>query len=99
VPTGFRCFEGAGCIECGGRGTRGRIAVVEFLHVDDDIRDLVSRQPAVGELRWRALDSGMITMRDSALDHVIEGIIPMSELPRLLPQDRMAPETRGGRRS
>jgi type IV pilus assembly protein PilB len=38
-------------------------------------------------------------MRDSALDHVIEGIIPLSELPRILPRERMAPEVRGGRRS
>jgi hypothetical protein len=33
-------------------------------------------------LRWQALDSGLITMRDSALDHVINGVIPLSELPR-----------------
>ncbi|WP_256663492.1 hypothetical protein [Pseudomonas sp. C27(2019)] len=38
-------------------------------------------------------------MRDSALNHVIEGDIPMSELPRILPKERMAPEVRGGRRS
>ncbi len=99
VPTGFRCYEGRGCVDCGGRGTRGRIAVVEFLHVNDELRDLISRQPAVGEMRWRALDNGLMTMRDSSLDHVIAGVIPMSELPRLLPQDRMAPEQRGGRRS
>jgi type IV pilus assembly protein PilB len=99
VPTGFRCFEGIGCTACNGRGTRGRIAAVEYMHVSDDIRNIISRQPPVGELRWRALDSGLITMRDSALDHVIKGVIPMSELPRILPQDRMAPEVRGGRRS
>lgn len=98
IPGGFRCFEGKGCVDCGGRGTRGRIAVVEYLHVNDDLRDLISSQPAVGEMRWRALDSGLITMRDSALDHVVAGVIPMSELPRLLPRDRMAPEVRGGRK-
>ena len=99
VPIGFRCFEGAGCKECGGRGTRGRIAVVEYMQVSDDIRRVISLQPPVGELRWRALDAGLITMRDSALDHVINGVIPLNELPRILPQERMAPEVRGGRRS
>ena len=99
VPAGFRCFEGRGCKACGGRGTKGRVAVVEYMHANDDIRNLISRQPPVGELRWQALDTGLITMRDSALDHVIHGVIPMSELPRLLPQDRMAPEQRGGRRN
>jgi type IV pilus assembly protein PilB len=98
VPAGFRCFEGSGCSECRGRGTRGRIAIVEYLHVTDAIRRFISTQPSVSELRWQALDSGLITMRDSALDHVIEGIIPLTELPRLLPQERMAPEQRGGLR-
>ena len=97
-PAGFRAYEGRGCAECGGHGTRGRIGIVEYLHVNDAIRNHIARQPPVGELRWRALDSGLITMRDSALDHVIEGVIPLSELPRLLPQERMAPEQRGGQR-
>lgn len=96
IPKGFRCFLGKGCKECGERGTRGRVAVVEYLHANDDIRNAISTRPPVGELRWRALDAGLITMRDSALDHVIDGVIPLSELPRILPQERMAPENRGG---
>src|SRR5690554_4281391 len=99
VPADFRCFEGAGCDKCNGRGTQGRVAIVEYMEVDSDIRNVISSQPPIGELRWRALDAGLITMRDSALDHVIEGLIPMSELPRILPRERMAPEVRGGRRS
>lgn len=98
-PADFRCFEGTGCDQCNGRGTRGRVAIVEYMEVDSDIRNAISSQPPIGELRWRALDAGLITMRDSALDHVIEGIIPLSELPRILPRERMAPEVRGGRRS
>jgi type IV pilus assembly protein PilB len=96
VPAGFRCFAGRGCPDCHGRGTRGRIAIVEYLHVTDAIRRAISTQPSVSELRWQALDTGMITLRDSALDHVIEGVIPLRELTRLLPQERMAPEQRGG---
>src|SRR5690554_5767450 len=70
--------------------------VLSTLHsndaVDSDIRNAISSQPPVGRLRWRAPDSGLVTMRDSALDHVIEGVVPMSELPRILPQERMAPD-------
>lgn len=99
APDHFRCFEGKGCESCSGRGTRGRVAIIEYMAVDDDIRNAISSQPPIGELRWQALDSGLITMRDSALDHVIEGVIPLSELPRILPKERMAPEVRGGRRS
>ncbi|AOY87231.1 protein-L-isoaspartate(D-aspartate) O-methyltransferase [Marinobacter salinus] len=98
-PANFRSFEGEGCDKCNGRGTRGRVAIVEYMEVDSDIRNVISSQPPIGELRWRALDAGLVTMRDSALDHVIEGVIPLSELPRILPRERMAPEVRGGRRS
>ncbi|MCM0611556.1 Flp pilus assembly complex ATPase component TadA [Marinobacter sediminum] len=98
-PANFRSFEGEGCDKCNGRGTKGRVAIVEYMEVDADIRNAISSQPPIGELRWRSLDAGLVTMRDSALDHVIEGIIPLSELPRILPRERMAPEVRGGRRS
>lgn len=76
-----------------------RVAIIEYMEVESDIRNAISSQPPIGELRWRALDAGLVTMRDSALDHVIEGIIPLSELPRIIPRERMAPEVRGGRRS
>lgn len=98
APDDFRCFEGAGCEKCNQRGTRGRVAVVEFLEVNGDIRNSISSRPPIGELRWQALDAGLVTMRDSALDHVIQGVIPLTELPRILPRERMAPEIRGGRR-
>lgn len=98
VPASFRCYEGKGCSHCHDRGTKGRTAVVEFMQVNTDIRNAISRQPPITEIRWQALDAGLITMRDSALDLVINGIIPLSELPKILPQDRMAPEARGGTR-
>ncbi|MCC1497872.1 Flp pilus assembly complex ATPase component TadA [Alcanivorax sp. 1008] len=96
VPDNFRCFVGKGCDQCGQRGTRGRVSVVEYMQVNADFRDIISRQPPLGELRWRALDAGLVTMRDSAVDLVVQGVIPMSELPRILPAERMAPEARGG---
>ncbi|MEP0203016.1 MAG: ATPase, T2SS/T4P/T4SS family [Halioglobus sp.] len=96
TPADFRCYEGTGCDACSGRGTHGRVAVVEFMLVNSEIRDAISQQVAISTLRAIALDSGLATLRDSALDHVISGNIPLSELTRVLPADRMAPEKRGG---
>ena len=45
--------------------------------------------------RMTRAEPGLVTMRDSALDHVIQGNIPLTELPRILPEERMAPEKRG----
>ena len=96
---GVSLFRGRGCPQCNGRGTRGRTAVVEFLQINGELRDVISLQPPLGELRWRALDAGLVTMRDSALELVLQGVIPLSELPRILPEERLAPEQRGGIRS
>jgi type IV pilus assembly protein PilB len=70
---------------------------VEYMQLNTEIRQAISLQYPVAQLRSIALDSGLTTMRDSALNHVIEGLIPLAELPRILPTDRMAPEKRGAR--
>jgi type IV pilus assembly protein PilB len=95
TPDSFHCFEGKGCNACAGRGTKGRVAVVEYMQVNGEIRNAISLKIPVAQLRAIALDSGLTTMRDSALSHVLDGAIPLSELPRILPADRMAPEKRG----
>jgi len=94
TPGSFRSFEGRGCERCNGRGTHGRVAVIEYMEVNSAIRRAISAQPSVEELRRIALDAGLITMRDSAVDHVTQGVVPLSELPRVLPKERMAPDGR-----
>lgn len=96
TPDSFSCFEGSGCGSCGGRGTRGRVGVIEYMQVNSEIRTGIALRYPIAQLRSVALDSGLTTMRDSALNHVIAGNIPLSELRRILPADRMAPEKRGG---
>ncbi|WP_417765173.1 ATPase, T2SS/T4P/T4SS family [Spongiibacter tropicus] len=95
APRHFQTFYGKGCDQCHGTGTKGRVAVIEYLQLNGELRDSISRRIPMGELRAQALDSGLVTMRDSALDHVIQGNIPLTELPRILPEERMAPEKRG----
>jgi type IV pilus assembly protein PilB len=96
TPDNFQCFVGAGCESCNGRGTKGRVAVVEYMQVNAEIRSAIAGREPIAQLRAIALDSGLATMRDSALNHVIAGTIPLSELRRVLPVERMAPEKRGG---
>jgi len=95
TPDNFRCFEGSGCENCSGRGTKGRVAVIEYMQVNSEIRNAIALRVPIAQLRSIALDSGLTTMRDSALNHVIQGTVPLAELPRILPADRMAPEKRG----
>jgi type IV pilus assembly protein PilB len=96
TPDNFQCFVGKGCESCNGRGTKGRVAVVEYMQVNSEIRSAIATREPIARLRAIALDSGLATMRDSALNHVIAGTIPLSEVRRVLPVERMAPEKRGG---
>ncbi|MCB9760018.1 MAG: Flp pilus assembly complex ATPase component TadA [Alphaproteobacteria bacterium] len=90
VPADFRCFAGEGCERCQGRGTLGRVPVVEMLIVNDRLRRAISHRVPVDELRARARAQGMITARERALTLVRSGMIPLAELPRVLTPERMA---------
>lgn len=73
-------FEGTGCIKCNDRGTRGRIAVTEFLPVQARMRRQIAIRDSVEGLREAAADAGIVTLRDTAIRLVAEGVIPQDEL-------------------
>jgi type IV pilus assembly protein PilB len=91
LPAGFQCFDGRGCARCSGTGTRGRIAVIEFLPVGPAIRKAISRRVMLDELRELAQGHGLVSLRDSALELVQKGAIPLSELWDVLSAEQMAP--------
>lgn len=89
-PKDLPVFKGRGCNRCHRRGTLGRIAVFEFLRLGPIIRKAISRRVPVDELREVAIESGSVAMRQSALELVRTGTIPLSEMPWVLPAERMA---------
>src|SRR4026209_1674984 len=73
-------YEGAGCIECGGTGFRGRTAICELLDLTDNIRELIlSRRPS-SEIKKAARDEGMRFLRESAVEQVLKGITTLREI-------------------
>jgi type IV pilus assembly protein PilB len=91
-PAGFKSFKGAGCTRCGGHGTWGRIACVEFLGANPELRAAIARRPTVEELRGLALRIHFTPLRESALALVRRGAISLSELPFMIPWERLGPE-------
>ncbi|MGH9596687.1 MAG: pilus assembly protein PilB, partial [Edaphobacter sp.] len=77
---GFNFREGAGCIECGGTGYRGRSAIHELLELDDEIREMLLSKKPGSEIRKKARDKGMAFLRDSALERVRDGITTLREI-------------------
>jgi len=77
---GFEFREGAGCIECGGTGYRGRTAIHELLDLTDPIRELILEKKPTSEVRKLAQKEGMSFLRESAQDRVRRGLTTLKEI-------------------
>ncbi|MBX7183815.1 MAG: GspE/PulE family protein [Vicinamibacteria bacterium] len=72
--------EGAGCLECGGTGFKGRTAICELLDVTDHIRELILARRPASEIKRAAKEEGMTFLRDSALHRVFAGTTTLQEI-------------------
>jgi len=75
-----RFFEGAGCIECGGTGYKGRTAICELLDLTDNIRELILDKRATSEIKKAAREEGMRFLRESAVEQVLNGRTTLREI-------------------
>jgi type IV pilus assembly protein PilB len=72
--------EGAGCIECGGTGYKGRTAICELLDVSDNVRELILARRSSAEIKRAARDEGMVFLRESAVARALAGITTLHEI-------------------
>ncbi len=73
-------YDGAGCIECGGTGYRGRTAIHELLELNDTIREMILDKKPSSEIRKTARDAGMCFLRGSALQRIRLGLTTLREI-------------------
>ncbi len=73
-------FEGAGCIECGGTGFKGRMAICELLDLTDSIREMILARRPSSEIKKLAHDEGMRFLRESAVEKVLQGSTTLREI-------------------
>jgi type IV pilus assembly protein PilB len=73
-------FEGAGCIECGGTGYRGRTAICELLDLTDRIREMILERRPSSEIKKAAREEGMRFLRESAVEKVLNGTTTLREI-------------------
>jgi type IV pilus assembly protein PilB len=72
--------EGAGCLECSGTGYHGRTAICELLDLTDRIREMIIDRRPTSEIKRIARDEGMITLRESGLNKIKQGITSLREI-------------------
>jgi type IV pilus assembly protein PilB len=80
LATTNKFYEGAGCIECGGTGFKGRTAICELLNLSDRIREMILDRRPASEVKKAAHDEGMRFLRESAIEKVLTGLTTLREI-------------------
>jgi type IV pilus assembly protein PilB len=71
-----------GCEACNNTGYKGRIALYEVMPINDDIRDMVLNRVQSRDIKKKAIEQGMITLRRSGLIKIKHGITSVEEVLR-----------------
>ncbi len=74
--------KGKGCEICNNTGYKGRCGLYEVMEIDDEIRELILVGASAVELKKKAIERGMITLRRSGLIKVMAGMTTMEEVAR-----------------
>ncbi|MGB6481931.1 MAG: type IV-A pilus assembly ATPase PilB [Candidatus Acidiferrales bacterium] len=75
-------YHGRGCGTCNNTGYKGRVALYEVMDVTDDLKELILVGASGMELKKKALETGMITLRKSGLTKVAAGMTTLEEVVR-----------------
>ncbi len=76
----MKSYKGRGCQVCNGTGFKGRVGLYEVMEVTDELRELIIIGASAIELRKRAVELGMITLRQSGLYKLRQGITTIEEV-------------------
>ena len=76
----IKSYKGKGCQICNGTGYKGRVGLYEVMEITDELRELIIIGASAIELRKRAMELGMITLRESGLYKLREGMTTIEEV-------------------
>ncbi|MFK3799230.1 GspE/PulE family protein, partial [Pseudomonas sp. NPDC088444] len=79
----YHFVHGAGCGRCRGTGYRGRTAIAELLHLDDEIRQMIVERQPISQIKQYACSRGLRLLRGSALELVRDGRTTLEEINRV----------------
>jgi len=74
--------KGSGCEKCNNTGYKGRVGLYEVMEITDELRELILVGASALELRRKAIEEGMLTLRQSGLRKVKEGLTTIEEVAR-----------------
>jgi type IV pilus assembly protein PilB len=78
----FKPFKGTGCDKCNKTGYKGRVGLFEVMEITDELRELILVGASALELRRKAIEEGMVTLRGSGLMKIKDGMTTIEEVLR-----------------
>src|SRR5881398_3168291 len=78
----LKTYKGNGCPSCNDTGYKGRIGLYEVMEITDEIRELILIGASALELRKKSIEDGMITLRESGLQKIRNGVTTLEEVVR-----------------
>jgi type IV pilus assembly protein PilB len=82
-------YRGKGCDVCRGSGQKGRVGLYEIMTVNDAIRDAITQELPVNQLKRLAISSGMRTLRMAGIRKVLQGAAKIEEVLGATIEDEM----------
>ncbi len=73
-------FGPTGCEKCRGNGYRGRMGIFELFNIDDEVRSLINTEQSTNQLRRRARELGMRTLREDGIRKILAGVTSAEEV-------------------
>jgi len=77
-------YRGRGCDNCRGSGYKGRIGIYELMIVSDRIRDLILKKESSHVIRAAAVEEGMKSLKDDAIEKILLGATSLEESLRVI---------------
>ena len=78
----IQLYKGRGCAQCNNTGYRGRVGLFEVMEISEEIRELILSGASAMELRRKAIEETMISLRISGLYKIRAGHTTVEEVVR-----------------
>jgi type IV pilus assembly protein PilB len=78
----YKFYYGRGCQRCNNTGYKGRVGLYELMDINDDIRDMITSDASVDDMRNLARSQGMTTLREAGLKLIFDGHTTIDEVVR-----------------
>ncbi len=79
----FQLKHGKGCIKCRNTGYRGRTGIYEILPYTEDLKRMTSNDASLGDLRQKAAEEGLVSLRNSGIKKMLRGQTTYQEILRV----------------